>query len=440
MEERNIIFLIIFIVTSIFAISIFSFVYSDVLKLDLSPDKSNYLEKCNQLYYSGSGSTNVVFFSDMKRTEEYFDYFFTIPPFNEYKDNFNFYYIDGYKPDCELYKNIATFCYSRELMKKAASCPNDYIVVVNDLNSKIRSSSYLSVISMNEKNPVGVFPHEFAHVFGNLDDEYVPAELKSTSINCKKNCGDFSKIVKDSECYNGCSKSNYYRSSENSLMRSLYSKAFGDFNEAILEDYLKKTERSTLSGNVVSDGAVDCLNQRYFLIIGDYVNGKFEIVSKTLEIGCANGADIGEFRYDAMDDGGNILESHNFNMRYVYNDGQEEGDEMISGEVFSNDEEFPISIPYNGDISNVKVFDNNKLLTSFTLGEIRERSCFDNDIENDLSIRGNVIYKNIDYEDVCAENGLSVMQYLCVSDKLRNFVKRCSSGTMCNEGKCGQVE
>ena len=51
-------------------------------------------------------------------------------------------------------------------------------------------------------------------------------------------------------------------------------------------------------------------------------------------------------------------------------------------------------------------------------------------------MKGNVVFENANYEDVCAEQGLSVRQYFYVGDKLRNFVKRCPDGKICWDGIC----
>jgi len=51
-------------------------------------------------------------------------------------------------------------------------------------------------------------------------------------------------------------------------------------------------------------------------------------------------------------------------------------------------------------------------------------------------VKGNVVFENNNYFDKCEENDLSVRQYFCVGDKLRNFVKRCPAGKTCDDGVC----
>lgn len=65
-----------------------------------------------------------------------------------------------------------------------------------------------------------------------------------------------------------------------------------------------------------------------------------------------------------------------------------------------------------------------------------DRVCADNEPENDLNLRGDVVHRGTVYSDKCEENGLSVRQYLCDGAKLANYVKRCSSGSTCINGAC----
>ena len=62
--------------------------------------------------------------------------------------------------------------------------------------------------------------------------------------------------------------------------------------------------------------------------------------------------------------------------------------------------------------------------------------CNDDDALDKLNVKGNVEFEGKVYEDKCEENSLSVRQYFCVGDKLRNNVKRCPEGTFCSNGVC----
>ncbi len=68
-----------------------------------------------------------------------------------------------------------------------------------------------------------------------------------------------------------------------------------------------------------------------------------------------------------------------------------------------------------------------------------QRVCSDNDVDNKLELFGSVLFKGSEYKDLCVESGLSVNQYFCVDDKLRNFVKRCANGMRCISGSCQYI-
>jgi len=137
-------------------------------------------EGCKVLQEEGTGKINILFFSDQKTSIKYAGILLRTIPFNENSKNLNFYYIDdkSFTPKCELYKKVATLCYSKELIKKAAECPNDIIVVLDDeKDKKIRRSAYLNVMSINTKDNPIVLVHEMGHVFANLAEEYITGQI-----------------------------------------------------------------------------------------------------------------------------------------------------------------------------------------------------------------------------------------------------------------------
>jgi hypothetical protein len=196
------------------------------------------LEECKTLKYSGENAVNVVIFADRVTAEKYSTFFFTISPFNRVRDSFNFYYIDTYSPICEAYKGIALYCYSSELLKKASSCPNDFIMVVKGDSPGLRSSNYMNVMSLNSAHPLNVFQHEFGHAFATLSDEYVPAEIPKKAKNCPTSCDSFEG--KNDGCFQGCSNDANYRSIDNGIMRTLSSSSYGKYDESLIVDKLKE--------------------------------------------------------------------------------------------------------------------------------------------------------------------------------------------------------
>jgi len=190
----------------------------------------------------GDNKIEIVFLTDdVKKSEvdTYLDLLLNSDPFSDHKEKFNFYYAGD--ADCKLLEGNL-FCYSRDLLKKSSICPNDYIIVLSNEDPSIRSSAYTNVISLNINHKKNAVLHEFGHTFGNLADEYVPSIVPSGSKNCVQECEEFTKYGELEGCYRGCSESEYFRSSESSVMRTLKTNDFNELNSLLMEGYLGKYE------------------------------------------------------------------------------------------------------------------------------------------------------------------------------------------------------
>ncbi|PIZ84798.1 MAG: hypothetical protein COX96_01995, partial [Candidatus Omnitrophica bacterium CG_4_10_14_0_2_um_filter_44_9] len=75
------------------------------------------INDCKTLTFNGKDKTNILFISSKNDGERYRDFFLSTPPYDENKDSFNFYYIDSYDPECEIYQGIAVLCKGKELIK-----------------------------------------------------------------------------------------------------------------------------------------------------------------------------------------------------------------------------------------------------------------------------------------------------------------------------------
>ena len=228
--------------------------------------------KCKILKLDNEKGINIVFFAEREEdAERYMDYFLNFYPYNDNKEEFNFFYIQEPKIECEIYKDIALLCYSRALVKKSSICPNDHIIVLsNGYSASMRSSSYMNVLSINMKHPMSVLAHEFGHGFMNLAEEYVPAKIaKNSAGNCVDDCAKFEG--RNDGCYEGCSEATYYRSIENGVMRTLSSEKYGSFNEYVIKkriDELKNKGGISITGEAVSE------NNRELTITGAAVEGE----------------------------------------------------------------------------------------------------------------------------------------------------------------------
>ena len=107
----------------------------------------------------------------------------------------------------------------------------------------------MNVVSINKNHQKSVIAHEFGHSFANLAEEYTPATLPLKSKNCVSECNKFDSL--NEGCYEGCSKTDYFRSINSGIMRTLSSKSYGAFNSFLISEKISKFKRIT--GNVVSE-------------------------------------------------------------------------------------------------------------------------------------------------------------------------------------------
>ncbi len=196
---------------------------------------------------SGDKKIDIVFFSEgvsRGKIEDFMNYFLDSDAFVDDKEKFNFYYAGN--AICEIMDEKALYCYSKKLIRDSSVCPNDYVVVLSDQPNQIRSSAYMNVMSLNANSPKSVLLHEFGHAFANLADEYVPSIIPWGSKNCQSVCSEFDELNKEygelEGCFVECSRSDYYRSSENSVMRTLKTDDFGILNSGLLGKELNNYE------------------------------------------------------------------------------------------------------------------------------------------------------------------------------------------------------
>ena len=263
---------------TIFSIAILVVIGIVILYLQSNSQLSpSDLSECKTLSYASDNAKNIVFFSTKDQAKTYSDYLLSNEPFSETKGAFNFYYIEEEIPECELYEEIALLCYSRQLVKKASSCPNDYIIVLQNKPSSIRSSAYMNVLSLNLNHNKNVFLHEFGHAFAFLADEYFPSTLSKKAKNCVKSCDEFTN---PEQCFQGCSKADYYRSIRAGVMKTLSSNEYGDFNNQIILSNLPSS--SLITGKATSE-TKDCSSEKYYLVEGKYENNQISILNKQVD-------------------------------------------------------------------------------------------------------------------------------------------------------------
>lgn len=359
MERRTELFAFFGIALILFIASV-AFYSSKTIRAN-SPIQQTQLEECNTLIYNGDGKINFVFFSTKEQAEEYTSYFLDTYPFNENPLAFNFFYItpEQYQPKCEIYKGAAVFCYSYSLIKKSASCPNDYIVVLDNRQASIRSSAYLNIMSLNSRHSLNVLIHEFGHVFANLAEEYAPAKIPRGSQNCQASCESFSGKVDG--CFQECSKSSYYRTIENGVMRTLSTSNYGTFNSNLIQNFVEEKISGSKITGAASDEEISCENKKYFLIEAQIKDGKINIIDKEIQQGCSPSESglSSDLTYRIYAENGEVIFENEVNLN-IFTDGQEESEAEITGETFSQEGQvFFITAPYTGQESEIEIINAN---------------------------------------------------------------------------------
>ncbi len=228
-------------------------------KIIATNEKEIEEDKCIALSYNGdvTEKIDVVFLglgydNSKELTNDAFIYitniFKDVYPINSNFNKFNFYQINEPVENCQITNYIK--CNNFEVKKQASVCPNDYIIILTNRNkilniaSPIRSSAIQNLIKVNTADNILVLAHEFGHGFGDLADEYVDDtyyskfDLKVEDLpNCDKLPCESWDNVNGTSCYKGCTLSNYYRPTKNSIMNFYFKEGgdiFGPVNEQIL--------------------------------------------------------------------------------------------------------------------------------------------------------------------------------------------------------------
>ncbi len=334
---------------------------------------------CEYLHIAGSPSsrTNLLFFGEREAALDYMGFLFQHPPFNQ-KDLFNIYFINQ-EPECTYYKNVALFCYSRELLQKAAACPHDAIVVLKETESDIRASAFQGIASINTRLPKTVLLHELGHVLAGFDEEYLAGYNPGIkSPNCKISCESFPN---PGSCFAECSNSNHYRSSENSVMRTLnlpdLTDPFGEHNRIFLSTLFE--ERTVfLTGRAIDEGY--CESQNYILAEGEIKGETITITDADKETGCTASSDVGTLSVTLQQQDGTPVSEFKTDSLRVFTDGQTSssiGDNLpIDGETFDYEGTIYLAIPDVSGFEKVSFKDEkNIFLGEFFITQQNNQLC-----------------------------------------------------------------
>jgi hypothetical protein len=313
-----------------------------VFDVGTSPDS---LPVCNVLQ-EGEGP-GLVFFGTKEQTERYMDALYAVKPFDEARERLKVSYIDSVKPLCELYKGIALLCYSRELVVQAGACEYEYIVVLEEHPSSIRSSAFEDVMSINTAHQPSVFAHEFGHSFADFAEEYTPASLPRSSDNCQASCEAFDFA---DGCYQGCSEEGYYRSIDAGIMRTLSATRFGTWHESYLRDLLDLSSPSSAPVTGFAVAPSDCASQEYALVhLRKDASGIFQVTDVRSERGCSLPT--------------STVETSSF---HIFTDVQEITAQQLRGDLFAY--EGDLFIPISSTVTTLTITKDGQLTGEVHLG------------------------------------------------------------------------
>jgi hypothetical protein len=334
-----------------------------------SPEESS-LESCKTLAYNNPNGINLLFFSKKGDAEKYSDFLLSRKPFDTNKKKFNIYYIDDYTPPCSLYRSIALLCDSREVTEKAASCPHDFVFVLKEEDTTIRSSAYGIVGSINTAHPLTVIEHEFGHLFANFAEEYTPANLPAGQPNCKQSCDEFGEFSK--MCFNDCSDSSHQRSIENGVMRTLDSDKYGMYNEKTIFSIINSLTPESKSTGFAIENTQSCTGEKQLLIQGHYTSNKLVLDSVKQTHGCAPSKNAGSSQAAISQKGTSISSLHIAQNQYMFTDAP--GENTLTGETYQPEEDFYFSIPSTeGD--ELTITDQNNNQASLSLAKTGATPC-----------------------------------------------------------------
>lgn len=322
---------------------------------DLSPQSTH--ASCNTLHYNGPNAFNLLFIASEAQTKEYANYFLEGAPYNRHKEQFNVFYLDKLdtKSFCKSYKGIASLCYSDELLKAAAACPHNAIVVLVDEPKNIRSSAYKNVLSINQNHPAQeVLRHELGHLYG-LAEEYVPASLQRGQKNCQASCTEFERA--NADCFEGCSQASLYRSIEEGVMRTLARDQYGRYNEQLIETKLQELleeQQQTITARAIDTQAA-CEEQTFHLIEVDTSEETWVVHDSQQLLGCPSGASATTYRAQLTDPTGTVVATTTFGDDLAFTDAPGTNEE-IDGETYE-EHRFWIELPASTNEATLTLFD-----------------------------------------------------------------------------------
>jgi len=360
---------------------------------------------------------------DAKKIIEGENSLLNLEPFASNKDKFSFTLAQASRDlECTVGCNgIPTgICCNRELVfEEAAQCSYDSVIVLENSESFCGlASDYAAICAGNELSEL-VFTHEIGHTFGNLADEYVYEEaFEGYSIderfvvntpNCAVSCNEWEDVT--NECFEGCTTSNLFRSSNNSIMGS---PLVPEFN-LVSRFYLLELISEHIS---VGRSLIDNPVSSYYVNL-NYNEGKVEIDSVYLRPVKANPVfREGDYRVEILDSEGKLLYGNGINVPLI------ERFVNLSGILKINDKvSFSLSLPFDVDGNLLNILENDRVIASTGLSVFTDQ-CGNNicdDTENHVSCERDCSIEDGFCEEGVCDGDCESQKYCGIEKNARNI-------------------
>ena len=305
--------------------------------------------------------------------------FSTTEPFKSNTGSFSFFIVNttrdlGCKIGCNNVPSLVC-CNEKAIVEEASRCDYDNIIIlVNSTDACGSASSYAHICSENEYSKE-ILRHEFGHSFGNLADEYVYSEtypsydiyIKEADMpNCAAaGCQKWKAITSD--CIQGCTYSDLYRSAQDSIMTNILASAYSPAAAANLVSVIGqqtnyKSAKSSLPAPPIQP-------HKSFYINANYNNGNINVdnvLSKPISTGLVT--QLTPYTAVLKDKDNKILFVSNISIPLVVYPLPESTNS--SQPIIKSEFSFAFLMPFAQKADSLEIYKNNTRISSTSLAAL----------------------------------------------------------------------
>jgi len=305
-----------------------------------------------------------------------------IEPFKSNQDLLSFTLVNttenlGCEINCQDIQGLVC-CNDKKVIEQASQCNYDHIFILINSNQACGSASTYAKVCAKDSDAKLVLVHELGHSFADLADEYVYEDYdigEIDNVNCAaEGCEKWAPIT--SNCIPGCTYSNLFRSSPNSIMYDL-SPFFNDVSKNHIQNLINnhiQIERSTY---------VAQLSPKSYSINLRYDRGRIEIRDIHLRpIKAPTNPKQSNYSATIKDSNNQILFSQNLSIKPTIQTYPGTGHPIIQDSF-----EMPVLIPYYPDAARLEIRENKKTVQTISVSSL-SNTCGDSECqesENHLS-------------------------------------------------------